>query len=329
MPVPVPGNVDVFFYEAFAEEAHSLKRLLSAEVRAGFSGLTIQECGHPRPPCPFISVRTQSKIPPGWAGRLEGILTRSTGYDHIASFLRETRSCIPAGYLPSYCSRAVAEQALMLWMALLRRLPMQLRQFAGFDRDGLTGAECLGTTLLVAGVGNIGSEICRLGGALGMEVLGADIVRRHQGLKYVDLDEGVPMADVIVCAMNLTPENRGIMCYDLLKRARPGAVFVNVARGELSPLRDLRRLLDERRLGGAALDVYEDEASLAVSLRSGRPEDDEKARICLELSTRHNVILTPHNAFNTREALQRKAEQSAGQAGLFLAEKAFTWPVPA
>jgi D-lactate dehydrogenase len=327
--MPLPGKLDVFFYEAFAEEARVLKRLLPPGVRAGFSRLTIQECGHQHPPCSFISIRTQSKIPAGWAGSLEGILTRSTGYDHVASFLRETRSSIPAGYLPSYCSRAVAEQALALWMALLRRLPKQVRQFAGFDRDGLTGSECLGKTLLVAGVGNIGSDICRLGGALGMEVLGADIVRRHEGLRYVDLEEGVKLANVIVCAMNLTPENRGIMNYDLLKHARPGAVFVNVARGELSPLRDLVRLLDEGRLGGVGLDVYENEASLAVSLRSGRPEDNETARMCLELSARNDVILTPHNAFNTAEALQRKAEQSAGQAVLFLEEKAFTWPVPA
>lgn len=322
------GKIDVFFYEAFAEETAVLRRRLSPDVRAGFSPLTVQECFSSVPPSPFISIRTQSAIPPGWAGLLEGVLTRSTGYDHVSRFREETGSDIPAGYLPRYCSRAVAEQALLLWMGLLRKLGLQMRRFERFERDGLTGGECLGRTLLVVGVGNIGSEICRLGQALGMEVRGVDILRKHRDVRYVDIEEGIAQADVIVCAMNLTPENRGYFRYELLKRARQGAVFVNIARGELSPHRDLLRLLDEGRLSGAALDVYENESGLAVSLRSGPPGGDEDMRACLELRRRENVILTPHNAFNTVEALKRKAGQSVEQVERFLTEKTFLWQVP-
>ncbi len=89
------------------------------------------------------------------------------------------------------------------------------------------------------------------------------------------LAQGVPQADVIVCAMNLTEENREIFRYEVLKQAKPGAVFVNIARGELSPHNDLLRLLDEGRLGGVALDVYENEAELAVGLRSGSAGGNE------------------------------------------------------
>ncbi len=322
------GKIDVFFYEAFAEETAALRHRLSPDVRAGFTPLTIQECFFRIPPSPFISIRTQSVIPPGWAGLLQGILTRSTGYDHVNRFREETGCDIPAGYLPRYCNRAVAEQALLLWMGLLRKLGLQIRRFENFDRDGLTGGECLGRTLLVVGVGNIGSEICRLGRALGMEVAGVDILRKHRDVHYVDIEEGIAQADVIVCAMNLTPENRGYFRYELLKRARRGAVFVNVARGELSPHRDLLRLLDEGCLSGAALDVYENESALAVSLRSGVPGGNENVRACLELRKRENVILTPHNAFNTAEALERKAGQSAEQVERFLTEKTFLWRVP-
>lgn len=323
-----PGKFDVFFYEAFAEETLSLRRLLSPDVRAGFTPLTVQECLFSVPPSPFISIRTQSVIPPGWAGLLQGILTRSTGYDHVNRFRVETGSDIPAGYLPRYCSRAVAEQALLLWMALLRKLGQQMRRFERFERDGLTGGECLGRTLLVAGVGNIGSEICRLGRALGMEVMGVDILRKHRNVRYVGIEEGLARADVIVCAMNLTPENRGYFSYELLKRARRGAVFVNIARGELSPHRDLLRLLDEGYLSGAALDVFENESGLAVSLRSGVQGDNEDVRACLEFLKRENVILTPHNAFNTAEALERKAGQSVEQVERFLTDKAFLWQTP-
>ncbi|HNR51690.1 MAG TPA: NAD(P)-dependent oxidoreductase, partial [Deltaproteobacteria bacterium] len=127
----------------------------------------------------------------------------------------------------------------------------------------------------------------------------------------------------------LTPENREIFRYEVLKQAKPGAVFVNIARGELSPHNDLLRLLDEGRLGGVALDVYENEAELAVGLRSGSAGGNETVQAYLGLKDRENVILTPHNAFNTTEALQRKASQSAEQVVRFLSEKTFVWSVPA
>ena len=321
--------MDIYFYEAFREETEALERHLNPRIRAGFTPLTIQEAAHDVPPSPLVSIRTQSVIPASWTGRISGILTRSTGYDHVKRFRRETGCTAPAGYLPLYCASAVAEQALLLWMGLLRKLPAQVRQLADFDRDGLTGGECLGRTLLVAGVGNIGREIHRLGTALGMTVKGVDIVERHPEVEYVDIGTGLAQADVIACAMSLGDGNRGYFDYDRLKEAKPGALFVNIARGELSPLEDLLRLLDEGRLSGVALDVYEDEDRLAVSLRRGAAAENEKARVLLELSRRGNVILTPHNAFNTREALERKAAQSAAQAQSFLERGEFIWEVPA
>ncbi len=211
---------------------------------------------------------------------------------------------------------------------LLRKLPAQIRQFRSFERDGLTGRECAGRTLFVVGVGNIGSEACRMGKALGMRVLGHDIVERFGDISYVDIGEGMARADMVICAMNLTGDNSGYFGRELLKRARAGLVFVNVARGELSPVGVLLQLLDEGHLGGVGLDVYDDESSLAVALRAGGRGDDSRVRDCLELSSRPNVILTPHNAFNTVEALERKSLQSAEQAASFLANRKFIWEVP-
>jgi D-lactate dehydrogenase len=320
--------VDIFFYEAFLEEVDAVKRHLPPGISAGFTPMTVQEAAHEEPPSPLVSIRTQSLIPVSWAGKLGGILTRSTGYDHVKRFREMSGQAVPAGYLPLYCARSVAEQALMLWVGLLRRLPAQVRQLPRFDRDGLTGSESLGKTLLVAGVGNIGLEIHHLGKALGMEVLGVDLVERHPHVTYVDIGEGLARADVIACAMSLNQGNRGYFSHGLLKRAKPGAVFVNIARGELSPHEDLLRLLDEGLLAGVGLDVYEDEGELAVSLRRGTPERGNKACALLELSGRDNVILTPHNAFNTHEALERKAAQSADQVRSFFEKGKFLWEVP-
>ena len=82
-----PETFDAFFYEAFAEEAERLLHYAAAAgLRVGHSPLTIQETGHAAPPAPVVSLRTQSIFPPAWAPLLRGILTRSTGYDHLFAY---------------------------------------------------------------------------------------------------------------------------------------------------------------------------------------------------------------------------------------------------
>jgi D-lactate dehydrogenase len=326
-PAARSRKADVVFYEAFAEEAEALQRRLPVGLRIVLTARTIQEEGEAAPPAPLVSIRTQSVPPLAWAPRLAGLLTRSTGYDHVRLYREQAGRPLPCGYLPRYCARAVAEHALLLWLALLRRLPLQLRQFVDFDRDGLTGGECLGRTLTVVGVGNIGREVARLGGAMGMRVRGVDLVRRHPKIQYVTPGKGLAAADVIVCAMNLTAENRGYFNRRAWRHVRPGAVFVNIARGELAPTADLAWALDRGLLGGAGLDVFEDENKAAGALRASRRRDPA-ARALLELARRPDVLLTPHNAFNTAEAVRRKAEQAAGEVVRFLKTGAFRWPVP-
>jgi len=319
--------MNVFFYEVFEEERAALERCIPAGIKAGFESGTIQDSAHDKPPAGLISIRTQSLIPPEWAPSLSGILSRSTGIDHIKRFWETCSIRVPAGYLPLYCSRAVAEQALLLWLGLMRKLPAQRAQFCRFDRDGLTGMESEGKTLAVVGVGNIGSRVCDIGSALGMKAIGVDIVRKHPSIRYAERNEALAQADVIVCAMNLTGENRGYFDYQTLKQAKPGAVFVNIARGELSPAGDLFRLLEEGHLSGVGLDVFEDEGELAAKLRSGESPRDAAMKDVMELSRRSDAILTPHNAFNTREALERKAVQSVEQVKHFLRTGIFLWPV--
>jgi len=319
---------DIYFYEAFEEEAESLSRYLPEGVRAGFTWKTIQESGDALPPSRLISIRTQSVLPLNWAGHLSGILSRSTGYDHILRYRQDTGKNIPAGHLPLYCNRSVAEQAMLLWMTLLRKLPRQLLQFKNFHRDGLTGYECKGKKLLVVGVGNIGSEIVKIGQGLEMSVKGVDLVKKHDFVEYTSIEEGIGDADIVVCSMNLNQTNYGYFSYDLLKKARRGVLFINIARGEMSPSEDLLRLLDEGHLGGAAMDVYNQETRLSVALRNGSRSDDPKVRATLAMADRPNVIFTPHNAFNTHEAVERKSEQSVQQAAHFIKEGRFIWEVP-
>jgi D-lactate dehydrogenase len=321
-------DMDIFFYEAFEEEKAALESCLPDTLHAGFTAAAIQETDHKTPPAKLISIRTQSAIPPDWSGKLSAILSRSAGYDHLETYRNTTGTPAALGYLPLYCARAVAEQALLLWMALLRKLPQQISRFSTFNRDRITGEECEGKNLLVVGVGNIGSEIVRLGQRLGMKVYGADPVRRHEFVDYVEYDDAKADADVIACAMNLTEENRGYFDEQRLAGLKPTALFINIARGELSPPSVLLDSLKRGTLGGAGLDVYDEEKELATALRAGIPDRTPAIHSILELQQLPNVICTPHNAFNTHEAVMRKSEQSVRQAEYFLQTGRFIWNIP-
>lgn len=322
-------QLSVVFYEAFEEEERAIRGYLTPDLDAQFTWKTIQEAGQQAPPAALISIRTQSAIPAHWATQLRGILSRSTGYDHLAAY----RGCSAAadlqfGYLPLYCNRAVAEHAMLLWMALLRRLPRQLRQFGSFHRDGLTGAECRGRTLLVVGVGHIGHEVVDVGRGLGMRVLGVDPQRRWDDVTYASYDEAAPLADIVVAAMNLTPASRGFFGQARLAQLRAGAVFVNVARGELADAAALLAALERGHLAGVGLDVYDQEPELAVALRAGHGQACPAVSAVLALAQRDDVLCTPHNAFNTRESVERKSAQSIEQLEHLRRTGRFLWPVP-
>jgi len=290
---------DVVFYEVFSEEEAILRKLLPNSVNAYFTSKTFQE--------EFIEgkllcIRTQSNVP-----KDSNVLSRSTGIDHL-----KNHEGLKTG-LPTYASRAVAEQAVMLMMSLFRKLKKQLNHMKNFNRDNLTGVECLGKTVLIAGMGKIGYEIHKICNAFGMDILGVDIYQGYNDINYVDIDDGLSKSDVIICAMSLI-DNKGYFNYDTLKKARKGAIFINISRGELSPMEDVLKLLDEKHLSGVALDVFSDEKEIYALRESDLFKD---------VLDRDDVLITPHNAFNTEEALQRKCENTIMQVVEFLEKGKF------
>jgi D-lactate dehydrogenase len=331
LPTSSAQGLDAYFYEAFAEEAERLLHYAAAAgLRVGHTAQTIQETGHSAPPAPIIGLRTQSTLPVAWAPQLRGILSRSTGYDHLLAYRQATGgACPPLGYLPLYCVRAVAEQAMLLWTALLRRLPRQLAQFDSFQRDNLSGRENPGKVMALFGVGNIGHEIWKIATALGLVVRGVDPVRRHAEVAYVSPEAALAEADIIVCSMNLTSRNRGYFTRAVLAQAKRKPILVNIARGEFTPALVLEAALKEGLLSGAALDVYNEESTLAPALRTGhRANLTADNQALLRLRGRPDVLLTPHNSFNTLEAVERKSEQSIRALLHHQQTGQFLWPVP-
>ena len=317
----------VHFFEAFDEEKQLLGQALPEGCSAVFSRETVQESGVHTPDAPLICVRTQSGIPAAWLPSLQGVLSRSTGYDHLRDLAQSQDSCPALGHLSEYCSRAVAEHAVLVAGALLRKLPQQCRHMSTFLRSGLTGREMRGRRLVVLGAGRIGGEVARLALALHMDVIACDPVQRHDWLDYLPLEQAVPEADVLICAMELTPENHGLLDRNIFSRLPKGAIFVNVARGEFVVLRDLLHLYQEGRLGGIGLDVYPDEADLAIGLRR-RTGPTKALHVLDELMQLDNVVLTPHNAFNTEESLQMKVQETIAELEHFRSTGRFSNPIP-
>lgn len=318
--------IDVIFYEAFEEEQRALEKTLPSDIKARFVKGTIQEKQTKEMPASIVSVRTQSAIPLSWAKGLKGILTRSAGHDHLSAYRKKSGQDVSCGYLPSYCSRAVAEQAILMTMALWRKLPQQMKQVYSFSRDGLTGCEIFGKNVLVVGVGKIGGECVRIAKALGMNVKGSDIDPREKDVDYVQLEEGAAWADAVISAVPLTEKTRKMFNFSFFQKMRPGGMFVNISRGEASPLGDIKEALETGVLAGAGLDVYENEPELAVILRG--EESSQERGYLLRMAEKYNVILTPHNAFNTKEAVLRKAQQSIDSIMFFLKEGRFIDEVP-
>lgn len=330
---------DVAFYEVFAEEKELLQQYLPEEYRYLFTPKSIQDTETGSPPAPVISTRTQSLIPREWADRLSAIFTRSTGFDHLTAYFRKVGHPVPAGYLPQYAARAVAEQAFLLMLMFLRKMDMQRQAVRHFSRDGLTGSELRGKTLSIIGVGNIGSEIAKIGYGMEMSLLGVDLrerkeIRESYELEYVDLAQAVAQARLLVCALPLTARTHRMLNYQVLSGLSPDAILINIARGEITPPDDLLRLLEEEKLAGIGIDVYDQESVLGSSLRgdsSGETLGDS-ARHTLQanrqLLEHPRVIATPHNAFNTSESTDRKSRQTAQNIRAYLESGTFLTPLP-
>ena len=328
----------IFIFETFEEEIHKLKKLFDTKFIVHYTQNTIQKWlqddsnAQFRKECPacIISIRTQSIIPTQWfnSNNFQGILSRSTGYDHLPKNNRILR-----GYLPCYCSSAVAEHATMLWMSLLKKLPQQMKQWNTFNRNNITCKEFgINKKMLIVGVGNIGYRVAKIAKALNITVYGLDIIKTNQDINYIEEDSLVGTLndiDIIICCMNLTSSNHKYFNYELLSNIKKGALFINVSRGELVVSNDLLRLLKEEKLGGVGMDVYPNENRLGDKLRdtANTPTYNKGEQAILEMSKLQNVIFTPHNAFNTIEGLDQKVKDTVSQITYFYENGNFKWSI--
>lgn len=219
--------------------------------------------------------------------------SRSVGLNHIDLASAERLGIQVAGV--AYSSQSVAEHTLMLMLMALRRVPALLRRMEKGDfRLMPPRPRCLqGMTVGVVGNGRIGGAVARLLRGLGCRVLICD--PGTQGA--LTLEQLLPRCDILTLHLPLTAQTRHLMDRERLTRMRRGAILINAARGALVDPCALEEALTSGRLGAAALDVIEgEEGWFYRDCRGQKPPFH--ALMALD-----NLVLTPHMAFYTQEAL--------------------------
>jgi D-lactate dehydrogenase len=248
---------------------------------------------------------------------LEHIATRSTGSDHIDMNMCRERG-VTVSHVPGYGERTVAEHTWALMLVLSRKiLHCNDRTKQGiFSREGLRGFDLEGKTLGIVGCGKIGAKVAEIARSFAMKVIVFDPnhdekLAQEMDFSYVDsLADLLGQSDVISLHAPLTKETKHMINMETVDLIKPGALLINTARGDLVQTAALLKALDEGRIAGAGLDVLERERLIheeAEVLSKGSSSNQELSTILGNhiLLNNPNVIITPHNAFNSEEAVEK------------------------
>ncbi|WP_088182753.1 2-hydroxyacid dehydrogenase [Sphingobium sp. Z007] len=250
------------------------------------------------------------------------VALRCAGYNNVDLAAAQALD-IAVVHVPSYSPHAVSEFTIGLLLSLERKIHRAWSRVRdnNFALDGLVGRNLHGRVAGVVGTGQIGALVARaLRAGFGCDVLASDPVVDQGlvdiGVRYVDRAELLRSADIITLHCPLTPDTRHLIDAAVLANARPGLTIVNTSRGALIDASALIDALKLRRVGGVALDVYEQEAGIFFDDLSDEIVDDE---VLQRLLTFPNVLMTGHQAFLTDEALAAIAQTTLQSVGDFVA----------
>jgi D-lactate dehydrogenase len=249
---------------------------------------------------------------------LKFIATRSTGFDHIDVEVCRNRG-IAVSNVPSYGENTVAEHTIALLLMLSRKVHQSVLQIRSgrVDLAELTGFDLQGKTIGVIGAGHIGLHVIRIARGFGMRVLAFDVrqdpfLADLLGFEYATMERLLDESDIVTLHSPLTEKTYHLLGRDEFARMKKGAMIVNTSRGGLIDTDALVEALENGRVGGAGLDVLEGEELIQEEKQLlQQPLDVDRLRMAVRnrvLLARDDVVFTPHNAFNSREALVRILE---------------------
>ena len=263
---------------------------------------------------------------------LKMIATRSTGFDHINLPCTESRA-IPVCSVPVYGENTVAEHTFALMLALSRNLhKAYVRTVAGnFSLDGLQGFDLKGKTLGVVGVGHIGEYVMRIAKGFGMTLLAYDPVvdmtkADHFDFTYTSLSDLLAQSDIVTLHAPASAGTRHLIGAHNFGQFKRGAILINTARGELVDTEALICALDSGILSGAGLDVLEGEEvfSEEKQLLLNPKASEESLKQALRnrsLLQRPDMVITPHIAFDSTEAVERILDTTVANIKAYRAGK--------
>lgn len=274
---------------------------------------------------PFIysSLQKQllSKLP-----HLRFIATRSTGFDHIdISYCKQNN--ITVSNVATYGAHTVAEHTFALILSLSRKLIPSVEQArrGDFSLEGLRGFDLFGKTIGVIGMGNIGSRVVAIAQGFGIQVLVYTRSKQMpvgKGVEHVSFEDLIRRSDIVSLHVPHTKETHHLINSSNIKQFKKGSMLINTARGPLVETQAILEGLESGILSGVGLDVLEEECSLKEE-RELLTADflktcDIKTQLLNHvLLTRNDVIITPHNAFNSTEALAQILETTIANINAF------------
>jgi len=278
-----------------------------------------------------LSVSIHSKIDKNILDKLpelKMIATRSTGTDHVNLEECERRK-VKVMNVPEYGSETVAEHAMALLLAITKKIVVshQAVEDGEFSPQGLTGVDLAGKTLGVIGVGKIGQNMVRMARGFRMKVLGVERKKDEElekklGFKTVDLEMCLKESDFISLHVPSLPETFHLINMKNIKLMKQGSYLVNISRGPVIETEALVWALNHKILAGVGLDVTEEEdkvESISVVMNNKTKKDDLKEIISYHLlRDRDDVVFTPHNAFNTKEAIERIVKTTVENINKFI-----------
>lgn len=248
--------------------------------------------------------------------RLKLVATRSTGFDHI-----DLDACrqmgITVANVPTYGDNTVAEHVFALLLAISHNLveSADRTRRGNFSLEGLDGFDLQGKTMGVVGLGNIGRHTAKIARGFGMEVLAFDLVpsdeiAREIGLRFVGLTELLSRSDIISLHVPGTQSTENLISTKEFDAMKNGVVLINTARGSIIDTKAMLHALSSGKLRAAGLDVLAEEPAVreeAELLRAYFSKAHNLDAVLADhiLLRMRNVIITPHSAFKTREAVGR------------------------
>lgn len=247
---------------------------------------------------------------------LKLIATRSTGFDHIdLNYCRDRE--ITVCNVPTYGEHTVAEHVFGLLLNLSHHLTEAIDRTrrGDFSQVGLQGFDLRGKTLGVIGTGNIGQRVIEIAGGFQMAVMAFDVKPQEAlaadlGFRYASMEEVLATADIITLHVPSNPKTHHLISTEQFNQMKMGVILINTSRGSVVDIQALVRALSEGQVAAAGLDVLPEEPVMreeAELLRSLYRKQHNLENLLADhiLLRLRNVIITPHSAFNTREAVQR------------------------